>query len=67
MENTNITTVSDAAINTTDMSASVPKHKWLENGCRFAKKAVMMATVAGVMASTCITQVFADATGIVDT
>lgn len=43
-----------------------PKHKWLAKGSRFAKKATMFATIAGVMATTCATQAFA-ATGEVDT
>lgn len=62
METMNISAV-DTAIETT---ASAPKHKWLSKGSRFAKKAVMMATIAGIMATTCATQAFA-ATGEVDT
>lgn len=52
--------------NETTASISAPKHKWLSKGCRFAKKATMFATIAGVMANTCATQAFA-ATGAVDT
>ena len=52
--------------NETTASISAPKHKWLAKGSRFAKKAVMMATIAGVMANTCATQAFA-AGGVVDT
>lgn len=62
METMNISAV-DTAMETT---ASTPKHKWLAKGSCFAKKAIMAATIAGVMASTCMTQAFA-ATGEVDT
>lgn len=62
MEIMNISAV-NTAMETTN---SVPKHKWLAKGSKFAKKAVMMAAVAGVMANTCMTQAFA-ATGEVDT
>ena len=55
--------------NETTASISAPKHKWLSKFTRGAKKATMFATVAGVMATTCATQAFADdaASGVVDT
>lgn len=55
--------------NETTASISAPKHKWLSKLTRGAKKATMFATVAGVMATTCATQAFADdaASGVVDT
>ena len=42
------------------------KHKWLAKGSRFAKKAILTATVMSSMAAMCTTQAFA-ATGEVDT
>ena len=55
--------------NVTAMTAAAePKHKWLAKGSKFTKKAIMFATVAGVMANTCMTQAFAaGGTGVVDT
>ena len=64
METMNISAVENTAMETA--TASTPKHKWLSKGAKFAKKATMFATIAGVMASTCATQAFA-ATGEVDT
>ena len=62
MENENVmTAVSAAAVENTK-----PKHKWLAKGSRFAKKAILCATVASAMAAMCATQAFA-ATGAVDT
>ena len=62
MENVNVmTAVSDAAVESTK-----PKHKWLAKGSRFAKKAILTATVMSSMAAMCTTQAFA-ATGEVDT
>ena len=59
MENVNVmTAVSDTAVENTKS-----KHKWLAKGSRFAKKAILTATV---MAAMCTTQAFA-ATGEVDT
>ena len=41
MENVNVmTAVSDTAVENTK-----PKHKWLAKGSRFAKKAILIATV----------------------
>ena len=65
MNELNISAV-DATAMETATTTSAPKHKWLAKGSRFAKKAVMMATIAGVMANTCATQAFA-AGGVVDT
>ena len=65
METMNISAVGDTAMETT-ATTSAPKHKWLAKGSKYAKKAVMFATVFGVMATTCATQAFA-ATGVVDT
>lgn len=62
METMNISAV-DTAIETTVPAA--PKHKWLTKGCKLAKKAVLTAAITGIMANTCVTQVFA-ATGEVD-
>ncbi len=42
------------------------KRGWLTKGSRFAKKAILMATVASAMATLCATNAFA-ATGVVDT
>ncbi|MGN0620292.1 MAG: Maff2 family mobile element protein, partial [Porcipelethomonas sp.] len=42
------------------------KHKWLAKGSRYAKKAILTATVMSAMAAMCTTQAFA-ATGAVDT
>ena len=68
MNELNISAV-DATAMETATTTSAPKHKWLSKGAKFAKKATMFATVAGVMATTCATQVFAadGATGVVDT
>ena len=68
MNELNISAV-DATAMETATTTSAPKHKWLSKGAMFAKKATMFATVAGVMATTCATQVFAadGATGVVDT
>ncbi len=63
MNELNISAV-DAIAMETNVSEK-PKRKWLSKGCRFAKKATMFATVAGIMANTCMTQAFA-ATGEVD-
>lgn len=65
METMNISAVENTAMETATTSA--PKHKWLSKGAKFAKKATMFATIAGVMASTCATQAFAAGTGEVDT
>ena len=71
METMNISAVDVTANETTASisTTSAPKHKWLSKGAKFAKKATMFATVAGVMATTCATQAFAadGATGVVDT
>lgn len=61
MENTNI-----SAVKTAMTTNATPKHKWLAKGSRFAKKAILCATVASAMAAMCATQAFA-ATGAVDT
>lgn len=62
MKNVNVmTAVSDTAVENTK-----PKHKWLTKGSRFAKKAILTATVMSSMAAMCTTQAFA-ATGEVDT
>ena len=54
--------------NTATMTVTAePKHKWLSKGCKFAKKATMFATIAGVMSMTCATQAFAAGSGEVDT
>ena len=68
METMNISAVENTAMETAT-TTSAPKHKWLSKGAKFAKKATMFATVAGVMATTCATQAFAadGATGVVDT
>ena len=68
MNELNISAV-DATAMETAPTTSAPKHKWLSKGAKFAKKATMFATVAGVMATTCATQAFAadGATGVVDT
>lgn len=68
MNELNISAVDGAAMETAT-TTSAPKHKWLSKGAKFAKKATMFATVAGVMATTCATQAFAadGATGVVDT
>lgn len=60
MNNMNVTA---EAVQTTNVSQ--PKHKWLAKGSRFAKKAVLTATVMSSMAAMCTTQAFA-ATGVVD-
>lgn len=65
METMNISAVDVTAMETATTSA--PKLKWLSKGAKFAKKATMFATIAGVMASTCATQAFAAGTGEVDT
>ncbi len=63
MENENTMAVtSDVAVG----EITKPKHKWLAKGSKFAKKATMFATIAGVMATTGAMQAFA-ATGEVDT
>ena len=61
MNNMNVTA---EAVQTTNVSQ--PKHKWLAKSSRFAKKAVLTATVMSSMAAMCTTQAFA-ATGVVDT
>lgn len=61
MENINI-----SAVKTAMTTNATPKHKWLVKGSRFAKKAILCATVASAMAAMCATQAFA-ATGAVDT
>lgn len=67
METMNISAVENTAMETATTSA--PKHKWLSKGAKFAKKATMFATIAGVMAMTGGMQAFAEgeATGAVDT
>ena len=65
MEKLNITAV-DNAVSETAVTSAQPKHKWLANGSRLAKKATLLATTAGVMMNTCATHAFA-ATGVVDT
>ena len=50
MENINMTAVESAQ--TTNVCTSEPKHKWLAKGSKYAKKAVMFATIAGCMAMT---------------
>ena len=69
METMNISAVADTANETTvSNSASTPKHKWLTVGNKFAKKAVMAATIAGCMAMTGGIQAFAaGGSGAVDT
>lgn len=66
MNELNISAV-DAIAMETAATASAPKHKWLSKLTRGAKKATMFCTIAGVMASTCVTQAFAAGTGAVDT
>ena len=66
MNELNISAV-DATAMETAATASAPKHKWLSKLTRGAKKATMFCTIAGVMASTCVTQAFAAGTGAVDT
>lgn len=66
METMNISAVTDTATETTT-TTSAPKHKWLSKGSKFAKKAVMAATIAGCMAMTGGIQAFAAGTGAVDT
>ena len=66
METMNISAVENTAMETA-ATTSAPKHKWRSKGAKFAKKATMFATIAGVMASTCATQAFAAGTGEVDT
>ena len=67
METMNISAVADTAMETTASTGTTePKHKWLAKGSRHAKKAIMFATIAGVMMNTCATQAFV-ATGAVDT
>lgn len=53
----------DKSAQTTNVSV---KHKWLAKGSRYAKKAILTATVMSAMAAMCTTQAFA-ATGAVDT
>jgi hypothetical protein len=65
MNELNISAV-DATAMETATTTSAPKHKWLAKGCKFAKKATLLATTAGVMMNTCATHAFA-ATGAVDT
>ena len=65
MNELNISAVDTAAMETT--ASTEPKHKWLSKFTRGAKKATMLATVAGVMMNTCTTQAFAAGTGAVDT
>lgn len=60
MENMNISAADTA------METAKPKHNRFAKVSRLAKKATMFATIAGVMANTCMTQAFA-ATGAVDT
>ena len=64
METMNISAVEETAAATNATTA--PKHKWLSQGCKISKKAIMMAVTAGVMGNLCMTQAFA-ATGEVDT
>ena len=66
MNELNISAV-DATAMETATTTSAPKHKWLSKLTRGAKKATMFCTIAGVMASTCVTQAFAAGTGAVDT
>ena len=66
METMNISAVADTAAETTT-TTSAPKHKWLAKGSKFAKKAVMAATIASVMSMTGGIQAFAAGTGVVDT
>lgn len=66
MNELNISAV-DATAMETAATDSAPKHKWLSKLTRGAKKATMFCTIAGVMASTCVTQAFAAGTGAVDT
>ena len=68
METMNISAVDVTANETTaSISTSAPKHKWLSKGSKFAKKAVMAATIASVMSMTGGIQAFAAGTGAVDT
>jgi len=69
METMNISAVADTANETTATitTTSAPKHKWLAKGSKFAKKAVMAATIAGVMSMTGGIQAFAAGSGAVDT
>ena len=64
MENINMTAVESAQ--TTNVCTSEPKHKWLAKGSKYAKKAVMFATIASCMAMTGGMHAFA-ATGVVNT
>ena len=69
METMNISAVADTASETTATitTTSEPKHKWLAKGSKFAKKATLFATIAGVMSMTGGIQAFAAGTGAVDT
>ena len=69
METMNISAVTDTASETTAAitTASEPKHKWLAKGSKFAKKATLFATIAGVMSMTGGIQAFAAGSGAVDT
>ncbi len=68
MNTQNISAVADTATETTmSTSAPAPKRKWLSKLNFRAKKAIMFATIAGVMSTTCATQAFAAGTGAVDT
>ncbi len=69
METMNISAVDVTANETTASisTTSAPKHKWLSKGSKFAKKAVLFSTMAGVMMNTCGMQAFAAGTGAVDT
>lgn len=69
METMNISAVADTASETTATitTASEPKHKWLAKGSKFAKKATLFATIAGVMSMTGGIQAFAAGSGAVDT
>lgn len=58
MENETMTTPS--------VAVAEPKHKWLAKGSRWAKKAILTATVFSATASCCVMQAFA-ASGEVDT
>ena len=64
MNNMNIDAAETAQ--TTNITASAPKHKWLSKFSGKAKKATLYATVFAAMAAMNTTQAFA-ATGVVDT
>ena len=68
MNTTKVSAVEETAIAASG-NTSAPKYKWLATGSHYAKKAVMMATIAGIMVMTGSIQAFAEgeATGAVDT